>query len=254
MINTLPVVVILTIIIGLFFFVGGFISLKIKDKDKLNNFCIAIAFVIILSLIFLDLGPEGFSLLRENYSFWKTVFIFIIAMLLGFYILRTLDLFIPTHYHEHFDDEQNIIEHNSHINHIGTLTLVSLIFHNILEGFLISGIATSDLKVGILACISVALHNIPLGTQVFSEINWKENKVLILILGASSVLGGLGFIFARNVVNSAILGVITSVTIGMLIFIVILELLPELVVLRKKKEIRIGFLIGMLLLIISLFI
>lgn len=247
------IVIILTVIIGMFFFVGGFISLNVKDKAKLNHFSMAIAFVIILSLIFLDLGPESYLLLKENYSLKKALIILGVATLLGFYILKTLDLFIPTHHHEHFDNEKNVVEHNSHLNHIGILTLLSLIFHNMLEGFTISGLATNDLKVGVLACLSVALHNIPLGIQIFNSVNWRKNKILLSILGCSSILGGVIFIFASNIINNAILGVISAVAIGMLIFIVMFELLPELVVQRKQKEIKIGFLMGIILILISLF-
>ena len=45
---------ILTLIAGLFFLVGGLISLKVKNKDKLNHFSIALALIIILNLLIMD--------------------------------------------------------------------------------------------------------------------------------------------------------------------------------------------------------
>lgn len=245
--------IILTLIAGLFFLIGGFISLKIKNKNKLNYFSIAIAFIIMLSLIFFDLGPESYDLLIGDYSLLRSLGIIVVSLLIGFFLLKLLDLFIPDHHHEHHDNEKNITEHKSHINHIGTLTIISLILHNILEGFAIFGLTNTNLKVGVLTCISVGLHNIPLGTQIFSSLNIKENKLLILVLVLSSLIGGLIFIIAGNISN-VILAIITSITLGMLVYISLLELLPELLVNIKNKETKIGLIVGIILVIISAFI
>ena len=50
--------IILTIITGLFFLIGGLISFKTKDKEKLNRFSVSLAFVIMNNLIICDLLPE----------------------------------------------------------------------------------------------------------------------------------------------------------------------------------------------------
>ncbi|MCM1052812.1 MAG: ZIP family metal transporter [Ruminococcus sp.] len=240
---------ILTIIVGLFFPIGGLISSKVKNKSKLNNFSIAIAFIIMLSLIFLDLGPESYDLLIGRYSVFRALSIVIISALIGFFILRLLDLFIP--HHDHHD--KNVKEHNNHIKHISTLTIISLTLHNIIEGFAICGLGNNNLKVGILTCLSVALHNIPLGTQIFSSLKFKDNKVSFIILVISSLIGGLIFTFVGNV-NNVLLAIITGIALGMLLFIALIELLPELLDNLKQKETKIGLLVGVILIIISAFI
>ena len=179
--------------------------------------------------------------------------IILIFGLLGIFLLKILDFFIPDHHHEHHDNEIDKKEHISHIKHIGTLTLISLILHNLLEGFAIAGMSLNDYKIGLMVCISVALHNIPLGTTIFSSIDIRKNKLLVTILTLSSFIGGLIF-FIIGDISTLVLAIISIITLGMLIYISLMELLPELLVNRKKKETIIGLLTGVIIIVISMFI
>ena len=240
---------ILTLIAGIFFLIGGLISLKVKNKDKLNAFSIALALVIIINLIAMDLIPEILELL-ESYSTSFKIMIIVIFGVLGILLLKGLDFFIPDHHHDHQDNETNKDEHASHMKHIGTLTLISLVLHNILEGFAIAGMTVNDFKIGLMVCVSVALHNIPLGTHIFSSLDMKKNKLLVTTLTLSSLIGGLIFL-AFESISPLVLAIISIVTLGMLIYISILELLPELWTNRKKKETIIGLIVGIIIIIIS---
>ncbi len=243
---------ILTLIAGLFFLVGLFISLKVKNKDKLNIFSISLALIIIINLLVKDLIPEIFELL-ENYQLSFKIIMITIFVLFGILILKILDLFIPDHHHHHEDNEINKTEHNSHMSHIGTLTLVSLVLHNLLEGFAIAGMTVNNLEIGLMVCISVALHNIPLGTHIFSSINIKKNKFLVTILTLSSFIGGLIFLLIGEISN-LVLAIISMITLGMLIYISLIELLPELWHNIRKKEALMGLISGIIIVLISMFI
>ena len=118
--------VVLTIIAGVFFLLGGLISNKFKNKEALNHFSIALAFMIMMGLIFTDLIPETLELL-EKYKTSSRIIMIISFIILGVLLLKILDFFIPDHHHEHHENEKNIKEHISHENHIGTLTVISLI-------------------------------------------------------------------------------------------------------------------------------
>ena len=235
----------LTLIAGIFFLIGGLISLKVKNKDKLNAFSVALALVIIINLLAMDLIPEIFELL-EDYNLTFKIIIIVVFGILGILLLKVLDMFIP----DHHDNETNKAEHESHMKHIGTLTLISLVLHNILEGFAIAGMTVNDFKIGFMVCVSVALHNIPLGTHIFSSLNMKKNKLLVAILTLSSLIGGLIFL-AFESISPVVLAIISIITLGMLIYISILELLPELWTNRKKKETIIGLIVGIIIIIIS---
>jgi len=244
--------VILTLITGLFFLLGGLISKKFKNKESLNAFSVSLAFIIIISLIFVDLIPEIIELL-ENNKLGTKIGIILLFVILGILLLKVLDIFIPDHHHEHQENEKNTEEHKSHVKHIGTLTVLSLILHNILEGFAIFGMTLNSFKLGFMICISVALHNIPLGTHIFSSLDIKKNKGLISALTLSSLVGGILFLTIGEVSN-LILAIITCITLGMLLYIEIFELFPEMINHFKKKETKIGLVVGGVLLIISILI
>lgn len=244
--------IILTFITGLFFLVGGLISKHFKNKESLNIFSISLSFIIIINLIAIDLFPEILELF-EGYKAGLKIGIIVISVLIGIILLKVLDMFIPDHHHEHKSNEKNIKEHISHEKHIGVLTVISLILHNILEGFAIFGMAVNNFKLGLMICISVALHNIPLGTHIFSKLDFKKNKVLIWLLTLSSLIGGIIFLIVGDI-SASILGIITSITLGMLIYIEFFELLPELIHNIKRKETIFGIGVGIILLAISIFI
>jgi len=81
----------------------------------------------------------------------------------------------------------------------------------------------------------------------------RQNKLLILLLTLSSLLGGIIFLIIGDISNIVLIS-ITSITVGMLIYIAVLELLPEVITDIKEKETIIGLIIGLILLICSAFI
>ena len=59
------------------------------------------------------------------------------------------------------------------------------------------------------------------------------------------------YLFKITSVNSVLLGVLLSITLGMLLFIVIDELLPRIKNTKDKKTVFIGVVIGVILLLIG---
>ena len=169
-------------------------------------------------------------------------------------MLKLLDVFVPHHHHEHHDNEKNHHEHNSHVYHIGIVTLISLLLHNIIEGIAIYGLTISSVKSGLFMCLGVALHNIPLGIQIaitLSKLDNKNNKVLLTLLSLSSIIGALLISIFGNI-NEIFMGVITCLTLGMLLYITFFELLHEIYNNRKHKEVYYGIIIGVIIIVLSL--
>ena len=121
-------------------------------------------------------------------------------------------------------------------------------------------LVSSDLKAGLMACVGVGLHNIPLGMVIASAF-YKSNKdkrhTILIILGISlsTFIGGLlisvlPFTDIMEVVESISL----TVTLGMLLYILILELLPKVIHNKDKKVTISGIILGVILLLITLFI
>lgn len=233
--------IILTIVVGLFFLIGIVILRNSKKKDELSIFTISMAFVVMLGLLFMHLMPE----LIEHKNLWL-----IIPCIIGFSILIILDKLIPHHHHDHSDVHCDKLDHEEHLNHIGTITIIALAIHNIIEGISLYSLALNDIKSGLLMTISIGLHNIPLGFQIGNSLKQKENKLLIGFLCLSSLLGALIMIIFGGL-TERIISILLALTFGMLVYILIFELFNEFRKNINKKETTYGIIVGFIIVIIT---
>ena len=233
----------LTIITGLFTLLGSLIVLTTKNNKKIVNFSISIGFGVLSSLILLELIPETLELTNN--------FLIVIGLVfLGIIILKLLDHFVP-HHHDHNEDDDH-----EHLTHVGIMTSIALFIHNFLEGMTLYIAFSTEAKLGLLLAIGVGLHNIPLGMSICSMFYHDNNKLKIilisLLVSLSTFMGGLlTFIFKETFLSAFALGIILSLTLGMLVYIVLFELLPHLITTKDKKTTILGIIIGILLLVIS---
>lgn len=239
---------ILTLIVGLSFLIGFLITKIFNNKEKIINISMGIAATVLIGIMFFDLIPEVLELFAD---FNLKYFLFILFLLVGFFFLLVLDKKIP-----HHDDHNDKDDHN-HLYHISVITTISLILHNFIEGSAIYSVALTNIEAAILMTIGVMLHNIPLGMITVSSIYGSKEKnrnLFLFLLIISSFLGGITlFIFNRNI-SSYVLGSLISITLGMTIYIVFFELLKEIYEEDNKKDCFVGMIIGILLIIVSLFI
>ena len=237
----------ITLIVGLFTFVGSLIIFFINNNKKIVDFSISIGFGVLLTLIILELIPETLELIQTKLTVVGSILAIIILAGLGIFILKILDKFVPNH----DGNRKNTLVH------IGVMTSIALIIHNFLEGMAIYTSVNASLSFGGMLGFGVALHNIPLGMSITSLFynDGKNNKkalLMSLIVSISTFIGGLvTFIFAGSIFNDFYRGIILSITLGMLIYIVLFELFPHIVENKNKKNIIFGILIGMVLLILS---
>lgn len=241
----------LTILVSLFFLIGMLIPKLFKNKNKLLLTTTSLTFITMFALILFDLLPEIFETLEPMDNFKNFIYIFL-SSIIGTMILKTLDLLVPEHHHDHHDKNDNVEEHNSHMFHIGFITAISLMIHNLLEGISIYITGISDFKTGLLMALTVGCHNLPLGIEIAASLEVSQkNKIskyiTLTILTLSSFLGAF-FLFLLDMELSPFLeGILLSITLGMLIYISIFELLPEIIQNKKEKEIKVGLLLGILL-------
>ena len=194
---------IITLIVGLFTFLGSLIIIFIKNNKKIVDFSISIGFGVLFALIILELIPETLELIQTKFMVVSSIITVIVLGALGILILKMLDKFVPNH---DSDNKNNLI-------HIGVMTSIALIIHNLLEGMAIYTSLSSSLKFGTILGVGVALHNIPLGMSITSLFynNGKNNKKAILmslLVSLSTFLGGLiTFIFAGAILNEFYRGI-----------------------------------------------
>lgn len=228
----------ITLLSGLSFFIGYLITKLIKDEKKLITFSVGFSFTIILGLIFTDLLPECLE-------FTNNKLIILIFVILGILLLKVLDLFIPDHEHEH-------TKKKDHMEHIGLISTLALFIHNVIEGTAIYTATLSSISIGLFTSLGVSFHNIPLGIQISSLVkNKKEKLTLLTILSLSSIFGVIILKLFKITLTSYISGILISITLGMLICIAFFELLCEIKENMKKKELLIGIITGIVLILVS---
>lgn len=229
----------ITLISGLSFYIGYFIVRLFNDKKKLITFSIGFAFSILIGLIIFDLIPECL----EMFDKWYIIVIYIIS---GILILKALDLLIPSHHHT---------ESNNHIEHIGFVSFIAILLHNIIESFAIYSTSISEVKLGVLMAIGVSCHNIPFGIQITSLTkNNKKSLIMTSILALSSIIGILILGVFDLVLPETVISALVCITLGMLIYIVFFELLCEVREHIKTKEMFYGLFFGILVIFLAMVI
>lgn len=245
----------LTFILGIFIILGAGIVFLTKNNDKFVEFSISLAFGVMMMLIAIDLLPEAYEAIDSGSVIYNILYIMIGAAI-GFLLLKILDHFIP----DHDDDHATNQDDDKNLKHIGFVSSIALVIHNIVEGMAIYLLVTTDLRAGLMACIGVGLHNIPLGMVIastFYKSNQSKRNTMFIILGISlsTFVGGLFiYIFHLSSIMELLESISLTLTIGMLFYILIMELFPKIIYSSDKKVTVSGILLGILLLVITLFI
>ena len=247
----------LTLLVGLFIILGSYIGLNYKNNKKLTDLSISIAFGVIASLILFEILPETFEIMNSQLSIIRSILAIIVLILIGIVLLKILDFFVPHHEHEaHHKHKHSVTKcHNEHLHHIGIISSVAVIFHNLIEGMSLYLVASSKFVSGMLLCIGIGLHNIPMGLVIASTLissNYSKEKTLklSLVVSLSTFVGGL-FMFILGGVNELVEGILLGLTIGMLVYILVFELAHQIYHMKNKKLAGIGIFIGVILLLIS---
>lgn len=236
-----------TLIAGLFTLIGVLIVKIVKNNDKFVDFSINMALGVIGALIVIELLPEAFELLQESYRNFITIVMIIGFSVLGFLIVMALENFIPNHGEGH----------DKELFHLGLVSSIAIIFHNIIEGMAIYATTIGSFSTGMLMSIGVGLHNIPMGMVVMSSLdkartNLLKTSTIIATISLSTFVGGLIMYFNNGILNNdTLLGIILSITQGMLVYIVIFELWSHIHCCNHQKTNILGIILGILIFIIS---
>ncbi len=244
---------IITLLVGLFILIGAGLGNYFKKNSKFIDLSVGLALGVMVLLLILDIVPEAYEALSENLS-GIAILILISSMVVGFVGLNLLDKFVPhheheSHHHHHHHDEKC---HNEHLEHVGILASIAVVIHNIIEGMTLYITSTSDIKSGLLLCLAIGLHNIPLGIIISSTLQTKKELVInSFILTISTFIGGLIVFLISGMISETLVGILLSVTTGMIIYITFIELLPQLIHSNNKKYGVIGIIIGVIILVLS---
>lgn len=252
--------IVITFALGIFLLLGAVVVKLAKHTKRIEQLSIAIAFGTMAMLAAIELIPEIIETFHNSGWFWWGLAIaFVIT---GVAVLKLLDHFIPNHDHGHSHDHDHIQTQEQaeeeptgeNIIHIGIISAVAIILHNIVEGMAVYSITSESVKVGILVGLGVGLHNIPMGMLVYSTLKEETRRKRFLIMGmaaVSTLLGGILMALISPVLNETVIGYLICLALGMLIYIIFYELLPHLFHCKNRWLSVAGTLLGVLIILIS---
>lgn len=240
----------ITFLLGLFILIGALVAFLANKKQKIADFSLGLAFSVIIMLIVLDLIPEVIEHLGMSY-----IWLFLIFAILGYGLLRLLDHFVPDH---HDATHMTKKEANDNLAHIGLISSITLVIHNIVEGMAVYTTVLTNVSTGLMLAIGIGFHNLPLGMVIattFYQGNQPAKKGVLVLAGVSlsTLLGGfLSFLLNNKTLPDRAIGSLLSLTLGMLIFILLSELLPRIRKSKYKLERNIGIGLGIIIMLLSL--
>lgn len=223
--NSIKLAFIITLFSGLSTLLGmiGIFFIK-KNNLKIITISLAFASGAMYGVSILDLIPEGITFFSSVFSLNKIYFSIIIFVLLGFFIAFLIDKLLP---------ENNEKVQDKSLFRLGFMSLMAIILHNIPEGIVTFLTSSLDVKLGLTLAIAIAMHNIPEGISIALPIYFGTHSKLrtfiyTLIASLSELLGAVfAYLFLPNSINNIYMGIIFSVIAGLMIYIALIELLPN---------------------------
>lgn len=219
----------ITFFLGLFIIAGAMLARAAKNDGLIEQLSVAVAFGTMTALAAAELLPEALENLEG-----QNKIVLPACVLLGIVLLKLLDHFIPEHDHVHGFDH-NCTEGN--VIHIGIVSSVAVIIHNMIEGMAVYSMSEKSVKVGLLVALGVGLHNIPMGMVIYSTLKKEKRSLKTALLSAASLstfAGGLVMKLLWFIVDDFMIGVLIGLTLGMIVYIVVFELIPHLMHAKRK--------------------
>ena len=108
-------------------------------------------------------------------------------------------------------------------------------------------IAAESLSSGVMMAIAVGLHNIPMGMVIYSTLRQEKKTTrtaLISGVALSTFAGGLIMASLWFIITPFVIGILMSLTLGMIIYILIFELAPHVMQSSSRALSAIGILAG----------
>jgi len=239
---------VLSTLAGLSTMVGSliiFFSKTKKEKIIIGSLSFAAGVMITVSLI--DLIPESYHLLINNYDNFFSFLLVLIAINIGFLISMGVDKYLPT-------------QNNNGLYRVGIIAMIVIIMHNIPEGMATFMATNTDLSLGITLTLAIALHNIPEGISISVPIYYSTNSkkralLYTFISGISELFGAiLTYLFLKPYMNDLVLGILFSIIAGIMMQISIYELLPTSLKYKNKSITYLFLIIGVIVMIINCYL
>ena len=234
---------------GLSTMLGGIIILFKISNDKINKFiafCLAFSISIMIGISITDLIPSSLFNILSNFSLLKGIIIISLSLLIGGIAVLIISKLL-----------------NNEINSLyklGILSMVALMLHNFPEGIATFIGSMHDQSLGLKLSLAIMFHNIPEGIAIAVPIYYATNskkKALFptFLSGIAEPLGALlAYLFLKDYISNVMISVVLLFVAGIMITLAIQEMLPKASSYKENKFIYLGFIMGILLILINHFL
>ena len=232
--ETLKLSIIISILCGFSSGIGGVATsfFKIKNKKYVSGFEQLTA-GIMTSIVCLEMLPESIQILN--------VFLEVLCVILGVVCVYLIDYYINKY-------NNNKYNNNSIIS---LVIMISMAFHNIIEGLAIGSSYSYSISLGITVLIGMILHDIPEGLVVGISNNIAGKTGLRNIINTILVGGVTGIgVFLGNLVgnvNEYFVGINLSIASGVMLYIISCELIPSSYSYYSSKRVNLSYILGMII-------
>jgi zinc and cadmium transporter len=234
----LAYILISTIVISLSVWLISIVIYTHKEAiSKAVHFLLAFSAGSLLGGALLHLLPEASEFLDPQ-SLFTSVLISFTAFLLIEKIIHWR--------HGHSED--------CHIHPMGYVNFVSSSLHNFIDGLVIAGAFFTDIRIGIITAIAIALHEVPhkigdYGVLIYSGYSPKKAIIIDFFSSFLIVVGGVvGYLTLQSI--QSVLPYLLPVAAGGFIYIATSDLLPEVKKEQERKKsafLMLTFVLGIIL-------
>lgn len=202
-------------------------------KNKNNSFSSSLSIIFLILLTFSFLLPLTIQILNNKFVVTQSYAFVFLMSIISFIIFRLINKY-------DFNKELNFTNKE-------VLILVAFALFFLIEGLKLYSITTISIKNGITTLLKYSIYNILLGTIFLNYYIPKDKRLIktLSFLTFLSFIGGLiSYIFEIIFTKSFVIGIISSLTFGMFVYIILFILYPDFKNTSDRKSKVLGLLLG----------
>lgn len=221
----ITVTIIIISLIGPFF--GSFFGVCKKYNERQLRYMLSFAAGVMISVSVFELLPESYKKISPG--------LVLLGLLSGGLVMHFLNKLVPHYHHSRFGFERKI----ERFKRLAIFIFLGIFIHNLPEGIAVGIGALPGYDFSVLIALAIAIHDVPEAICVAAPLYYSTGSklksfLLTFLTVVPTVVGFLLIYYFLKNISGVVLGIIISATAGVMLYISLWELLPE--VINKKKE------------------
>lgn len=258
----------MTAFAGLATGIGSLIALLARrTSTRFLSVSLGFSAGVMIYVSFVEIFPKAMAALSEGRTPKAAATLTVIGFFVGMGVIAAIDLLIPSEENPHevrnpatfMEHHESQVEHKKqHLFRTGVFTALAIAIHNFPEGLATFLTALESPTLAIPIVVAIALHNIPEGISVSVPIYYATGSrrkafMYSFLSGLAEPLGAIvGYLILMPFMTDTVQGMVNAGVAGIMVFISIDELLPSAEEYGQHHLSIIGFVLGMLLMAVSL--